>query len=418
MKLLLNRKNIETNIINILNNFDNNIDNIEYKRGLYIYGPSGIGKTCFINNILHKLNYNIIYYDICDLKNKNIIEFLGKHNTNNCNILNMFNNITHKKIIVIDEIHTLNNVDKITINNLIKIIRPKKTKRQKIEECINCPIICIGNCYVDKKINELVKICHTIELNTPSSLQIKNIMKLLIPDIVNNYNNINLTNNIISYINSDLRKINNIILLYSNKLLINNLHILFNKFIINNNEKNITNTLINKKYQFNDDLIYINEADKTTISLLYHENIIDHLNLDNKNNINLYLTILNNFCFCDYMDRIIFQKQLWQLNEISFKIKTIYNNNIFHKNVINNHSKKSNIRFTKVLTKYSSEFNNITFIINLTQILELDKKDLFIFFLFINNHMYNEDLLNILNDQYNISSLDINRILKYLNNYL
>ena len=32
LNLLLNRKNIETNIINILNNFDNNIDNIEARK--------------------------------------------------------------------------------------------------------------------------------------------------------------------------------------------------------------------------------------------------------------------------------------------------------------------------------------------------------------------------------------------------
>ena len=58
------------------------------------------------------------------------------------------------------------------------------------------------------------------------------------------------------------------------------------------------------------------------------------------------------------MDRSIFQKQLWQLNELSFKIKVVYNNILFHNFIINNNFKLkiklNNIRFTKILTKYSS----------------------------------------------------------------
>jgi ATP-binding cassette subfamily F protein 3 len=49
----------------------------------------------------------------------------------------------------------MNNGDKGGINSLIKIIRPKKTKKQKLEETTLNPIICIGNYYVDKKIKVL-----------------------------------------------------------------------------------------------------------------------------------------------------------------------------------------------------------------------------------------------------------------------
>ena len=119
------------------------------------------------------------------------------------------------------------------------------------------------------------------------------------------------------------------------------------------------------------------------------------------------------------MDRIIFQKQIWQLNEISFKLKVINNNNIFHNHIKHVKSKLDNIRFTKILTKYSSEFNNYIFIINLTQLLEIDKKDMFVFFMLIKNQIYNDkNIINNLNDVYNISTLDINRIIKFLNNYI
>ena len=71
-----------------------------------------------------------------------------------------------------DEIDGMNNGDKGGINTLIKLIRPKKTKKQKLEEVTMNPIICIGNYHIDKKIKELMKVCNSIELKTPNNNQI------------------------------------------------------------------------------------------------------------------------------------------------------------------------------------------------------------------------------------------------------
>ena len=57
------RKKIEDDIINILNNFNSNCDKLDYKKGIYIYGAPGCGKTYFISEILKKLNYDMIKYD-------------------------------------------------------------------------------------------------------------------------------------------------------------------------------------------------------------------------------------------------------------------------------------------------------------------------------------------------------------------
>ena len=89
------------------------------------------------------------------------------------------------------------------------------------------------------------------------------------------------------------------------------------------------------------------------------------------------IKILKNICFSDYIDRITFQNQIWQFNEMSSMIKTFYNNKIYHDNT--NHiktDKLNEIRFTKVLTKYSTEYNNSIFIQELSQNLEMDRKDL------------------------------------------
>ena len=56
-----------------------------------------------------------------------------------------------------DEIDGMNSGDKGGINALIKLIRPKKTKKQKKEDITMNPIICIGNYHIDKKIKEMMK---------------------------------------------------------------------------------------------------------------------------------------------------------------------------------------------------------------------------------------------------------------------
>ena len=129
----------------------------------------------------------------------------------------------------------------------------------------------------------------------------------------------------------------------------------------------------------------MNENDRTIVSLLWHENIIDIIEKNNIHNSNeVYLEILDNICFADYIDRITFQNQIWQFNEMSSLIKTFYNNKIFH-NSLNKNTKPYNIksediRFTKVLTKYSTEYNNQLFIFNMCQSLDLDKKRPYCFF--------------------------------------
>ena len=62
-----------------------------------------------------------------------------------------YKKLLKKIVIVMDEIDGMNNGDKGGINQLIKLIRPKKTKKQKMEDITLNPIICIGNYHVDKK---------------------------------------------------------------------------------------------------------------------------------------------------------------------------------------------------------------------------------------------------------------------------
>ncbi len=230
-----------------------------------------------------------------------------------------------------------------------------------------------------------------------------------------------LQQNVVKYVQADLRKLQSIYNIYQNKnsILKNDIiHSMFQVKTYNDDSKKITQKLINNNYHINDHLSVMNETDRTIVGLLWHENIIDVLGkMKPVVSIPVYLKFLNNMCFADYIDRITFQKQIWQFNEMSSIIKTFKNNKLYH----DSFKKKpkynpQEVRFTKVLTKYSTEYNNSLFIQNLCQQLGMDKKDIFSFFLDSKNK-YDDNEISGLFENYEITKLDINRIYRYIDKF-
>ena len=117
---------------------------LDIKKGIYISGPSGIGKTTFVVNLLKKLNYEVIYYDN-SCKNKNFIESLSNNNLSTSSVYSLFYENPKKNVVVVDDIECLNSSDKNVLTFLIKLIRQKKTKKQKLESSTDCPIIFINS---------------------------------------------------------------------------------------------------------------------------------------------------------------------------------------------------------------------------------------------------------------------------------
>ena len=203
---VLNRSKLVDDIKLFFKNFEENKNDLTTKRGIYIYGNPGTGKTSFIEKILKELNYDIIKYDAGDIRNKSIIDTITKHNMSDRNVLSMLQKNVKKIAIIMDEIDGMNNGDKGGINQLIKLIRPKKTKKQKLEEITLNPIICIGNYHIDKKIKELMKVCNSYEIKNPTSKETEILLNQLIPSIDNV-----LKKNLLNYIQGDLRKLKSIL---------------------------------------------------------------------------------------------------------------------------------------------------------------------------------------------------------------
>jgi len=420
---IFDREKIANEIKLLLSTFDENCKNVKFKKGFYIYGSPGCGKTEFVMNLLKELNYDIIKYDAGDVRNKTLIDTITSNNISNRNVLQMMTKQVKKIAIVMDEIDGMNNGDKGGITALIKLIRQKKTKKQKLESMTMNPIICIGNYYIDKKMKELMKVCNVFELNTPTNTQINKLMLNVMPNIKTKPPKCK--ENIIKYIQGDLRKMTFIHDIYDkNPDLLNNeiIDTIFQIKTYNEDSKKITKTLIETPMKLEEHNTFMNETDRTIVALLWHENIVDVLSTKSPSqSYPFYLKILDNICYADYIDRITFQSQIWQFNEMSSLMKTFYNNKIYHDS-FKDKNKSIDIRFTKVLTKYSTEYNNILFIYNLSQKLDMDKKDLISFFQEMRLY-YGDDFINQLDkmtellkffENYTISKLDIKRVYRYL----
>ena len=406
---------IKTKIRKILSNF--NTAQPTNKKHLFVCGDNGTGKTSLVNNVLKEMNYDVIMYDSCDIRNKASIENISNDNMSNRNIMSMFHKQTKQIAIIMDEIDGMNSGDKNGINSLIKILRPKKTKKQKMEDSTSIPIICIGNTCMDKKIKELTNICNIIEIPTPSHSQINQIIQLLMPLLSDDEKD-----KMTIYCNKDLQKLNILVDIYNidPKIVVKNLHTHILPKYSNNDTKIITKNIINDFHLSND--FISNDTDRTVIGLLFHENIIDTISkIPKEKSIPFYISVLSNICFGDIIDRITFQKQIWQFNEMSSLIKVFKNTLIYKQFKSENPDLHfddiKEIRFTKALTKYSTEYNNYVFIKDLCQTMSLDKKDLLSLFIALKANFTDEKIKDMLT-HYDISQLYINRIFRYIDKIL
>jgi hypothetical protein len=381
---ILDRTKIQHDITAILSQFDDQCQSTTVKKGIYIYGYPGTGKTTFVENLLKSLNYDVIMYNAGDVRNKTLFQTIDSNHISNRNVLDLMCNRVRKIAIVMDEIDGMNNGDKGGIDALIKLIRQKKTKKQRGENTTLNPIFCIGNHENDKKIRELMKACHVFELKKPTHTQLDQLLLHGLPPFTTFP--VEFRDQIIDYIQGDLRKFRFLSQLWKNKPNMISSTVLQNIFHLktsNEDAKKIAWKLLNSNIPIDEHNVFMNETDRTTVALLWHENIGGLLSQHPREKaFPFYCKLLNNMCYADYISRITFQSQIWQFNEMTSLIKTFYNNQLYHREFPKTPKpiQLDQIDFTKVLTKYSTEYNNQLFLQSLCQRMTMDKKDVICFF--------------------------------------
>jgi hypothetical protein len=304
-------------------------------RTAYVHGPPGCGKSTFALTALTRNNFDVVQYNATEERTKTIVDFITDYSVTCNNVMRMFRRLPNKTAIFVDDLDCMH--DK--LSSLIKIVKPTKG--------VFIPIVLVGNTCNDKKMKDLIKSCFTLCLPTPSATFLRSLITSPFADVL------------VSQCNGNLHK-----LFYLAKLVTTEEHAAaFGHFHTVDTSKTFTLKLFATKTDFSEHHT-LNDNDRTIVGMLWHENVIDVMP-----DPFLYCQILRNMCFADYIDRITFQRQIWQFNKLSSLIKTFYNNMLLHAACT---PSLRDVRFTKILTKYSTEYNNIVFIQRVCRTLLLD----------------------------------------------
>ena len=402
MNRILQRETQEKSVCQFLSHFEQNKGTETTLRCVYVYGPPGCGKSTFVQEVLTHANYDILRYDAGEIRTKSIIETITRSTMSDYSIISMFSNTPKKKIaVVMDDMEGMN-ADKGCIQALIKLVRPKKTKKQKSEMITHVPIICVGTLCMDKKIKELMKSALCICLKTPTTEHMSSLLNMpkeLHPALI-------------QYIDGDLKRWSFISKLHS-KISLTPEHIaLFKRMPMLEESKQCVLFMMNHPLTIDQHLLLVNETERTIAGLLWHENIVDILEKSTCNqSIPVYVDMLEQMCFADYMDRKTFQHQIWQFNEMCSLIKTFYTQSIYHGSSLKKYKQVAEVRFTKALTKYSTEYNNGLFLQHLCQELCMDKKDMISYLCELRLHHTEQEISKLYES---ITLLDVQRFFRYM----
>jgi len=382
-----------------LDNFKNNVD--RSKKVLLIIGNTGCGKTCIANLLLKKFEYQIIELNSGDIRSqKKIGDFLHKTLGFN-NVLDMFYERKRPIGLIMDEIETLcQHTDKGGLCEFIQILKDhakyeknkkkideenkkiskSKTKKQKEIKVdmnkfifIENPIICTYTDNNDKKINELKKFSHVLNLKNIKEEEYKSFLKYIHKFIKTNMKQ-KIFKQIILECENDIRKfiqsIENFYLCKSNENVDLNNYSLIK--ILNDTTKNDIQLIdaikifLNKKLTTEKlDLLFYLEPYHLPYTI--YQNILPFLsntNLKNNDKFEVYSNYLESLSEFDKTNNLIYENNDWCDIDNYLRLYGVYYPNFY----INKHKFKTTsdipIEFTNIHNKASQMLVNKKLICN------------------------------------------------------
>jgi hypothetical protein len=362
-----------------------NKNDTTFKKCVYVWGEPGVGKTTLVLETLEANGYNAVRLNSVGTCGKHVMDTIGSRSMSESNALSMLRGDSRRNVVVIDDFDCLCAAEKTFVAPFIRLVRPKKTRRQIKEAGVRVPIVCVGSVSSPERLNhELVEACHSVQISGAGETSVRRILRERYPllDAV-------CEDHIVSHGGHNLSKM----------LVMAKAHAITGAgacagsargrepgiFVENATpdvgNKRVTQNMLLAPFPISEHSARIGESDRTIVGLLWHENVVDVLNCaSGVDKVAVYGDILKRICVADCIDRTTFQRQAWQLGELSSLTKTFGANWAFHKAcrargglVIR---PVTNVRFTRVLTKYSTEFGNASFIYAMQQKTGFERRDM------------------------------------------
>ena len=288
-------------------------DDQEVERFLLLYGDPGIGKTTIAHIIFEQFGFDTIEFNASNHRTKKMIHekigCIGKYS-----VLHTYDNqdLCKKVGLIMDEIDGVTGGDKGAIDELITIIKGKKTRKRKNKPVkkIKFPVICTCNSIKDRKMVSLIKESLCIKVPKPNKDNLLKLGEKIVAQEKVNISKTNLT-----------KLINSIKLDY--RTFINTLY----QYHLNHNFDFLDN--FGENHEFNDIHLY-NEGnngrpiDKISHFLNYSNPLsVIHRIIESDENVfflNFYYNYFNILNTIKYFDKSSFEKKWSFLKMISYNI--------------------------------------------------------------------------------------------------
>lgn len=302
-------------------------EDINLKSSILLSGPSGIGKSIFVELLLKQYGY-FVHKFTSNQHSRDVIESIIKiHNSSNIHVM-----FCESKpfAIFIDEIDCIMNLgSKGNINFLIDILNPLKGKKKlsaedkkNILKLRKIPIICVCNNRYEKKIIDIKKNSYNIIIDSITLDEKKKLIQQICHKEKLNFDpSDNIEEYLSEIVNNDIRQL--ILALQELKYMYQDKVIRKSDIKLShlkNNKKDFSlfessHKIFNKKLTLRESQS-IYEIDSFFIPLMLFENYnlfetypISKENFKHIMNINEYFSI------CDNLDKEIFKNQFWNLKQ-------------------------------------------------------------------------------------------------------